>query len=38
VTGLALLRRQPLPRAIASGVSVAVAVVPEGLPLVATVA
>jgi len=38
VTGLALLRRQPLPRAIASGVSVAVAAVPEGLPLVATVA
>ena len=38
VTGLALLRRQPLSRAIASGVSVAVAAVPEGLPLVATVA
>jgi len=38
VTGLALLRRQPLPQAIASGVSVAVAAVPEGLPLVATVA
>jgi cation-transporting ATPase I len=38
VTGLALLRGQPLPRAIASGVSVAVAAVPEGLPLVATVA
>ncbi len=38
VTGLALLRRQPLQRAIASGVSVAVAAVPEGLPLVATVA
>jgi len=38
VTGLAVLRRQPLPRAIASGVSVAVAAVPEGLPLVATVA
>jgi cation-transporting ATPase I len=38
VTGLALLRRQPLPRAISSGVSVAVAAVPEGLPLVATVA
>ena len=38
VTGLALLRRQPLPRAIASGVSVAVTAVPEGLPLVATVA
>ena len=38
VTGLALLRRQPLRQAIASGVSVAVAAVPEGLPLVATVA
>ena len=38
VTGLALLRRQPLPQALASGVSVAVAAVPEGLPLVATVA
>jgi len=38
VTGLALLRRQPLTRALASGVSVAVAAVPEGLPLVATVA
>ena len=38
VTGLGLLRRQPLRSAIASGVSVAVAAVPEGLPLVATVA
>jgi cation-transporting ATPase I len=38
VTGLAVLRGQPLPRAIASGISVAVAAVPEGLPLVATVA
>jgi len=38
VTGLALLRGRPLPRAISSGVSVAVAAVPEGLPLVATVA
>ncbi len=38
VTGLALLRGQPVPAAISSGVSVAVAAVPEGLPLVATVA
>ncbi len=38
VSGLALLRRQPLSAAIGSGVSVAVAAVPEGLPLVATVA
>jgi len=38
VTGLALLRGQALPAAISSGVSVAVAAVPEGLPLVATVA
>jgi len=38
VTGLALLRRQPIRAAISSGVSVAVAAVPEGLPLVATVA
>ena len=38
VTGLALLRGQRLRQAIASGVSVAVAAVPEGLPLVATVA
>jgi cation-transporting ATPase I len=38
VTGLALLRRLPLRQAIGAGVSVAVAAVPEGLPLVATVA
>lgn len=38
VTALSLLRRQPLRKALASGVSVAVAAVPEGLPLVATVA
>ena len=38
VTGLALLRGQAVPAAISSGVSVAVAAVPEGLPLVATVA
>ncbi len=38
VTGLALLRRLPLRQAVAAGVSVAVAAVPEGLPLVATVA
>jgi cation-transporting ATPase I len=38
VTGLALLRRVPLREAVAAGVSVAVAAVPEGLPLVATVA
>lgn len=38
VTGLALLRGQPVPAAVSSGVSVAVAAVPEGLPLVATVA
>lgn len=38
VSALALLRRQPVRSAIASGVSVAVAAVPEGLPLVATVA
>jgi cation-transporting P-type ATPase I len=38
VTGLALLRGLPLREAVAAGVSVAVAAVPEGLPLVATVA
>jgi cation-transporting P-type ATPase I len=38
VSGLALLRGQSLRGAVASGVSVAVAAVPEGLPLVATVA
>jgi cation-transporting ATPase I len=38
VTALGVLRRQPLRAALASGVSVAVAAVPEGLPLVATVA
>lgn len=37
VTGLALIRRLPLRQAVAAGVSVAVAAVPEGLPLVATV-
>ncbi|AQS69714.1 cation-translocating P-type ATPase [Streptomyces pactum] len=38
VTGLSLLRGTPIRRAVAGGVSVAVAAVPEGLPLVATVA
>ena len=38
VAGLGLLRNVPLREAIAAGVSVAVAAVPEGLPLVATVA
>ena len=38
VTGLAVLRALPLRQAVAAGVSVAVAAVPEGLPLVATVA
>jgi cation-transporting ATPase I len=38
VTGLALLRKLPLRQAVAAGVSVAVAAVPEGLPLVSTVA
>jgi cation-transporting ATPase I len=38
VTGLGMLRGQSIRSAIASGVSVAVAAVPEGLPLVATVA
>lgn len=38
VTGLALLRGTPIREAVSGGVSVAVAAVPEGLPLVATVA
>ena len=38
VAGLGLLRGVPLREAVAAGVSVAVAAVPEGLPLVATVA
>jgi cation-transporting ATPase I len=38
VTGLSLLRGVPLRQAVASGVAIAVAAVPEGLPLVATVA
>jgi cation-transporting ATPase I len=38
VTGLGLLHRVPLREAIASGIAVAVAAVPEGLPLVATAA
>jgi len=38
VTGLAVLRALPLRQAVAAGVSVAVAAVPEGLPLMATVA
>ncbi|HEU5356266.1 MAG TPA: HAD-IC family P-type ATPase [Actinocrinis sp.] len=37
-TGLAMLRGVPLRQAVASGVAIAVAAVPEGLPLVATVA
>jgi cation-transporting ATPase I len=37
VTGLSLARRVPFPQALASGVAIAVAAVPEGLPLVATV-
>lgn len=36
VTGLALLRRTSLRQAVADGVAIAVAAVPEGLPLVAT--
>ncbi|CAM2752330.1 HAD family hydrolase [Mycobacterium intermedium] len=36
VTGLALLRRASLRQAVADGVAIAVAAVPEGLPLVAT--
>ncbi|GAB2818569.1 cation-translocating P-type ATPase [Streptomyces chlorus] len=38
VTALGLLRGLPLRQALVSGVAVAVAAVPEGLPLVATVA
>ncbi|MBC9712788.1 cation-translocating P-type ATPase [Streptomyces sp. TRM66268-LWL] len=38
VSGLAVLRGTGLRRAVSSGVAVAVAAVPEGLPLVATVA
>ncbi|MEU0967635.1 HAD-IC family P-type ATPase [Streptomyces sp. NPDC005917] len=38
VTALGLLRGVPLRQALSSGVAVAVAAVPEGLPLVATVA
>jgi H+-transporting ATPase len=38
VTGLGLLRRAGLRQAVSSGVAVSVAAVPEGLPLVATLA
>ncbi len=38
VAGLALAHRAPLRRAVADGVAIAVAAVPEGLPLVATLA
>ncbi|OMC34034.1 haloacid dehalogenase [Mycobacterium sp. GA-1841] len=38
VSGFGLLRKLPLHNAVASGVAVAVAAVPEGLPLVATLA
>ena len=38
VTGLALAHRAPLRQAVADGVAIAVAAVPEGLPLVATLA
>ncbi|MFJ4468518.1 HAD-IC family P-type ATPase [Streptomyces sp. NPDC089424] len=38
VTGLSLLRGAPVREAVSGGVAVAVAAVPEGLPLVATVA
>lgn len=38
VTGLGLLRRQGLRQAVASGIAVTVAAVPEGMPLVATLA
>lgn len=38
VTGLGLLRQQGLRQAVASGIAVTVAAVPEGMPLVATLA
>ncbi|WP_051580551.1 cation-translocating P-type ATPase [Pseudonocardia acaciae] len=38
VTGLSLLRGQPVREAVRGGVAVSVAAVPEGLPMVATVA
>ncbi|MGW3494550.1 HAD-IC family P-type ATPase [Streptomyces sp. NPDC001020] len=38
VTGLSLLHGTPVRRAVSGGVAVAIAAVPEGLPLVATVA
>jgi cation-transporting ATPase I len=38
VAGLALLRRASLRQAVADGIAIAVAAVPEGLPLVATLA
>ncbi|ORW10004.1 cation-translocating P-type ATPase [Mycobacterium kyorinense] len=38
VSGLALLRKASLRQAVADGVAIAVAAVPEGLPLVATLA
>lgn len=38
VTGLGVLRRQGLRQAVASGIAVTVAAVPEGMPLVATLA
>ena len=38
VTGLGLLRGAPVRDAVASGVAIAVAAVPEGLPLIATLA
>ncbi|MGY1753781.1 HAD-IC family P-type ATPase [Blastococcus sp. SYSU D01042] len=38
VTALSVLWRRPLRESVASGVAIAVAAVPEGLPLVATVA
>jgi len=38
VSGLALLRRASLRQAVADGIAIAVAAVPEGLPLVASVA
>ncbi|MGI8848500.1 MAG: HAD-IC family P-type ATPase [Candidatus Dormibacteria bacterium] len=38
VTGLSMIRRLPLRNAVADGVALAVAAVPEGLPLVATLA